>query len=142
MTVRLRAHHLLCMLTYAGDGYSRAFTANFDAIVERIAAGENILIVAGPDDLCAPLLCAPDPHCLRDSVRERDRLAARDLGKLLDMDVSAKCRVTIGEPELRRMREAFASGETREACQGCEWHGLCTAVARRGFRDAKLGPAL
>jgi len=142
MTVRLRAHHLLCMLTYAGDGYSRAFTANFDAIVERIAAGEDILIVAGPDDLCAPLLFTPDPHCLRDSVRERDRLAARDLGKLLDMDLSAECRVTVGKPELRQMREAFASGETREACQGCEWHGLCTAVARRGFRDAKLGPAL
>jgi len=142
MTVRLRPHHMLCMLTYAGDGYSAAFTANFDAIVERIAAGEDVLIVTGPDDLCAPLLCRPDPHCLRDSVRGRDALAARDLGKLLDMDLSAECRVTVGKPELRQMREAFATGETREACQGCQWHGLCTAVARRGFRDAKLGPAL
>jgi hypothetical protein len=142
MTIRLRAHHLLCMLTYAGDGYSRAFTANFDAIVARIAAGENVLIVAGPDDLCAPLLCEPDPHCLRESVRERDRLAARDLGKLLRMDVSEGRRLTLGSSELRQMREAFASGEIRAACQGCEWYGLCTAVAGRGFRDAKLGPAL
>jgi len=142
MTIRLRAHHLLCMLTYAGDGYTAAFTANFDAIVKRIAAGEDILLVAGPDDLCAPLLCEPDPHCLRDSVRERDRLAARDLGTLLRMDVSDGCRVTVGKPELRQMRQAFASGATREACAGCEWYGLCTAVARRGFRDAKLGPAV
>jgi hypothetical protein len=142
MTIRLRAHHLLCMLTYAGDGYSRAFTANFDAIVAQIAAGEDVMIVAGPDDLCAPLLCAPDAHCLRESVRERDRLAARDLSKLLGIDVCEGQRLTLGKPELRQMREAFASGETRAACQGCEWHGLCTAVARRGFRDAKLAPAL
>ena len=25
MTIRLRAHHLLCLLTYAGKGYSPAF---------------------------------------------------------------------------------------------------------------------
>ena len=29
MTVRLRAHHLLCMLTYVGKGYSPAFCAGF-----------------------------------------------------------------------------------------------------------------
>ncbi len=142
MTVRLRAHHLLCMLTYAGDGYSRPFTANFDAIVARIAAGEDLLIVAGPDDICAPLLDAPDAHCLRDSVRARDALAARDIGAMLGVGVCEDQRLTLGSLELQRMQEAFASGEIREACQGCEWYGLCTAVARRGFRDAKLDPAL
>ncbi|RIA47436.1 DUF1284 domain-containing protein [Dichotomicrobium thermohalophilum] len=139
MTVRLRAHHLLCMLTYAGDGYSRAFTANFDAMVARIAAGEEVLIVAGPDDICAPLLCEAECHCLRDSVRARDELAARDLGRLLGIDLSEEQRLLVGKSELRRMRAAFAGGETREACRGCEWHGLCTRVARRGFRGAKLG---
>jgi hypothetical protein len=142
MTLRLRAHHLLCMLTYAGDGYSRAFTANFDAIVAQIAAGEDVLIVAGPDDLCAPLLDAPDAHCLRESVRERDSLAACDLSKLLGINVCEGQRLTLGSSELQSMHKAFVSGETRAACLGCEWHGLCTAVARRGFRDAKLGPAV
>ena len=42
MTVRLRAHHLLCMLTYVGKGYTAAFTANYDRIVERLnAAGRR-----------------------------------------------------------------------------------------------------
>ncbi|WP_292282104.1 DUF1284 domain-containing protein, partial [Mesorhizobium sp.] len=64
MTVRLRAHHLLCLLTYVGKGYSPAFTANYDVVVKRLAGGEDILIVSGPDDICAPLLSESEPHCL------------------------------------------------------------------------------
>ena len=139
MTICLRAHHLLCILTYAGDGYSHAFTANLDAVVARISAGEDVLIVGGPDDICAPLLHADDAHCLRESVRDRDILAARDLGKLLGFDILEGQRLSIARSELRKMRAAFATGETREACAGCEWHGLCTAVARRGFHQSKLG---
>lgn len=138
MSIRLRAHHLLCMLTYSGDGYSRAFTANFDAIVQRIGAGEDVRIVAGPDDVCAPLLREPDPHCLRDSVQARDALAARDLGSLLGVEIIEGAHLTLGPAQLQYMREAFVSGKARAACQGCEWHSLCTGVARRGFRDAKL----
>ena len=43
MTVRLRAHHLLCLLTYVGKGYSPAFTANYDKMVKRLAGGEDVL---------------------------------------------------------------------------------------------------
>jgi len=139
MSIRLRAHHLLCMLTYAGDGYSRAFTANLDAISERISAGEDVLIVDGPDDVCAPLLREADPHCLRDSVQARDALAARDLGPLLGVEIIEGAHLTLGPAHLQHMREAFVSGKARAACQGCEWYGLCTAEARRGFRQAKLG---
>lgn len=128
------------MLTYAGVGYSRAFTANFDAVIARIGAGDEILIVAGPDDVCVPLLDEPDAHCLRDSVRERDALAARDLTDLLETSIFEGQRLTLGASEFRIMREAFASGSTRAACVGCEWHGLCSRLARAGFRDARLAP--
>lgn len=141
MTVRLRAHHLLCLLTYAGSGYTRAFTANFDAVVAQIGAGDELQIVAGPDDICAPLLNEPDTHCLRESVRARDTRAAHDLGKLLGIGIFEGQRLELGAPELKILRGAFASGRARGACIGCEWHGLCTAVARRGFHQAMLGPS-
>ncbi len=57
MTVRLRGHHLLCMLTFVGKGYSPAFVENYDRIAGRLSEGEDILLVDGPDDICAPLLC-------------------------------------------------------------------------------------
>ncbi len=75
MTVRLRGHHLLCMLTYIGKGYSPAFVDNYDTIAERLSGGEDIEIIDGPDDICQPLLCTGDCHCFNESVVVRDRLA-------------------------------------------------------------------
>ncbi|OWU61413.1 2Fe-2S ferredoxin, partial [Staphylococcus aureus] len=40
MTIRLRGHHLLCMLTYVGKGYSPAFVENYDAMAGRLGRGE------------------------------------------------------------------------------------------------------
>ncbi len=59
MTVELRPHHLLCMLTYVGKGYSPAFCANYDAVLARLSAGEEILLVDGPDSVCAPPCRSP-----------------------------------------------------------------------------------
>ncbi len=133
MTIRLRPHHLLCLLTYVGKGYSAAFTANYDAIAARIGAGEAVLIVKGPDDICAPLLSGTEPHCHRNSVIERDRLALRDLGELLDVPPAIGEQVVLGPELLRQMRQAFAAGITRAACAGCEWHGLCSKISAGGY---------
>lgn len=133
MTIRLRPHHLLCLLTYVGKGYSAAFIANYDAIAARIGAGEDVLIVAGPDDICAPLLDDAEPHCHRDSVIERDRLALRDLGELLEASPRLGEHTVLEPAVLRRMRDAFTIGRTRAACAGCEWHGLCTTISAGGY---------
>ena len=138
MTVRLRPHHLLCVLTYVGRGYSPAFTANMTAVAERLGAGEAVEIVAGPDDICAPLLDAPDPHCHRASVMERDRAAAHDLHDLLGLDVRTGARLVLDENVIHRLRAAFASHQIRSACAGCEWVDLCGSIAANGFDGAVL----
>ena len=138
MMVRLRPHHLLCVLTYVGRGYSPAFTANMTAVAERLGAGEDIELVAGPDDICAPLLGGSDPHCHRVSVVERDRAAARDLSGLLGLDVRTGAHLVLDGDLVTRLRAAFASGTTRSACTGCEWVDLCGSIAASGFDGAIL----
>ncbi|MEI9404299.1 DUF1284 domain-containing protein [Mesorhizobium argentiipisi] len=138
MTVRLRAHHLLCLLTYVGKGYSPAFTANYDKVVKRLGEGEAVMIVSGPDDICAPLLGEPEPHCLRESAAERDRLAARDVGAFLNRPIRDGDMLVLDASSLAGMRKAFSAGLTRQACSGCEWFGLCDAVAASGFSDTYL----
>ncbi len=138
MTVRLRPHHLLCLLTYVGKGYTPGFVANYDRIARRLSEGEEVLIVDGPDDVCAALLCEPDPHCYRDSVRLRDAQAAADVGDLLDMTISAGSRIDMYPILLLRMRKAFAGGVTRKACSGCEWSDLCTSIAADGYREVRI----
>lgn len=138
MTVCLRPHHLLCVLTYVGRGYSPAFTANMTAVTERLGAGEDIELVAGLDDICAPLLDAPDPHCHRASVMERDRAAARDLSDLLGLNVRTGAHLVLDEDVIGRLRAVFASNRIRSACTGCEWVDLCGSIAASGFDGAVL----
>ena len=138
MTVRLRAHHLLCMLTYVGEGYSKAFTANYDRIVARLTRGEDILLVAGPDDVCAPLLGDAEPHCHRESVVERDRLAALAASQLLGLEVAPGIGLTLSPAQIAQMRQAFRAGTSRAACADCEWSALCTRIAATGYPGARL----
>lgn len=142
MTVRLRPHHLLCLLTYVGKGYSPAFVANYEAIAERLSKGEDVTIVAGPDDICAPLLGGSDTHCLQPGIDERDRLAARDVSRLLSQPVHAGARIDLTATTLARLREAFGDGVTRSACAGCEWSGLCDTVAKGGYEGTLVQCAL
>lgn len=138
MTVRIRAHHLLCMLTYVGKGYSEAFTKGYDKVVQRLSSGEDMLLVAGPDDICQPLLGDPDPHCFWDTVPERDRLAANAVGALIGRPIRDGERFSLDASMIGRMREAFYAGTTRQACHGCEWFDLCSTIADSGFSNVRL----
>jgi hypothetical protein len=127
------------MLTYVGEGYSPAFIANYDRIAARLSGGEGAMIVEGPDEICAPLLAGAEPHCLGDSVAERDRQAARDISALLGRNISAGERIETDQALLARLRAGFVTGQTRAACAGCEWAGLCSTVAADAFREARMG---
>jgi len=136
VTVRVRPHHLLCLLTYVGRGYDAKFTANFDTIARHLGRGEEILIVSGPDDICRPLLDTDENHCDRESVAERDRLAARDVSTLLGQSIREGTSLRLNAKLVARMRRAFTSGRTRAACAGCNWVELCTEVAESTYRGA------
>ncbi len=140
MTVRLRAHHLLCMLTYVGKGYSPAFVENYEVIAARLSAGEEIELVAGPDDICHPLTADPDAHCHGTSVVERDEEAAAAVACLLGSPLGPGVRIKPTAALVARLRKTFATGEIRTACSGCEWSGLCGSVAETGYIGVRLAP--
>jgi hypothetical protein len=138
VTVHLRAHHLLCMLTYVGRGYTPAFVENYDGIVARLSEGEPICLVDGPDDICAPIQDITTAHCHNESVVERDRLALDAVRALLGTAVDLDREFGLDAPMLADFRAAFGRGQTRAACAGCEWSGLCDHVAAAGYPGAAL----
>lgn len=136
MTVRLRGHHLLCLLTYKGEGYSSAFIANFDALIERLKKGETIELLEGPDEICAVLINEdPCAHCLETRVLERDSKALHALEQAQLID---KKPFTVTKEWLAQMRAAFLTGNIREACETCEWQDLCNTVVANDFVDTRL----
>ncbi len=140
MTVRLRAHHLLCMLTYVGKGYSPAFVENYEVIAARLSAGEEIELVAGPDDICGPLTADSEAHCHGASVIARDRAAADAVARLIGSPLPLGARITPTLALIELLRANFATGEIRGACTGCEWSDLCDQVAGDAFASARVAP--
>lgn len=132
------------MLAYAGKGYTQAFSENYDRVIARLAAGEDIAIVEGPDDICAALLAEPDCHCHNESVRRRDRDAAQAVADRLGRPIGVGETLALDARTLATLRAGFADGNMRKACgaypdsQPCEWHDTCSAIAAAGFADTRL----
>jgi Uncharacterized conserved protein len=139
--IHLRPHHLLCLLTYVGKGYSPTFVENYDRIVARLNDGEEIEITDGPDDICAPIACDMSEHCHGASVISRDALAARDVGRILAMEIAPGTRTQLSPEAITRLRAAFASNEIRDACTGCDWEALCTQIAAKGYVATRVFPS-
>lgn len=126
------------MLTHVGKGYSPAFVATFRDAMERLGAGEDILVVDGPDDLCAPLLGDPDAHCRGPSVSERDTKARASIHDHLGLSAVPGRRIGLDAATLSTLRRSFRTGELRAACAGCAWSDLCSHVAETRYRNVVL----
>ncbi|WP_298815149.1 DUF1284 domain-containing protein [uncultured Roseibium sp.] len=140
MTVSIRPHHLLCMLTYLGRGYTPDFVKNYDQIIQRLNKGEALSLVTGPDDICAPMLAEAGCHCHNDSVRVRDEMAARQIGAVLKTSLVGNMALRLTTSQVLALRAAFANGAIRAGCEGCEWYELCSNIAAKKFRGCHLAP--
>lgn len=142
MTVRLRPHHLLCMLTYVGKGYTSGFVENYDRVAARLNAGEDIELVEGADDICEGLLCESHAHCFNVGSVQRDETARSSVSAFLGETLTAGSGLKATPDFLAKMRGAFATGDIRQACRGCQWIRLCDRIAASGFAGVKIGEPL
>lgn len=134
--IRLRPHHLMCILTYVGRGYTPAFVQNMNQIVEGIRQGTDVCLVCGPDDICASLP-DEDRHCARPSVTERDQSATLAIRRILGVNMEGSASVLLPTETLSRLRDEYLQVREQTCC-GCEWYDLCGAVASRDFLGTKL----
>ncbi|MTI18998.1 DUF1284 domain-containing protein [Rhodobacteraceae bacterium RKSG542] len=139
MTVRLRGHHLLCMLTFQGDGYSPRFTVNYKRVIDRLNKGEEIEIVKGPDDVCAPLLKEElEPHCHNLSVLDRDARALEMVSEVLEEEIKVGSVLESTPTLVKKLRLAYASGPLKNACNGCQWTNTCDTVVLGNYKSTIL----
>ena len=140
MPVRLRGHHFLCMLTFRGLGYSTEFTANMASKIARIKAGAPVILIEGPDDICAGMTKAcinsTGHDCSIADILAMDVTARNAVETVLKRDLKISAKVT--QTELSHLRAAFANGTIREACAGCSWFELCNQIADEQFSGTHL----
>ena len=133
--IRLRGHHLWCLLGYRGMGYSEQYVANMTAVHQRLRTHPEtgITIVDGPDDLCA---CFPEDrpnHCADVDVAVRDHAVLGLLGLRVDTSLQ-------WDEVQQRVRERVTRGHLTEACQSCSW--LAYGVCEEGLERIRQGQGL
>ncbi len=81
-SIRLRGHHLLCLLGYQGLGYSHEFVSNMTTIYAQLRSmpQTSVTLIGGVDDLCAKFPSSEDYHCEDSHVHVRDRVILERLG--------------------------------------------------------------
>lgn len=129
-SIRLRGHHLLCLLGFRGMGYSERFTANMRDIYETLRRNPDtiVTVVSGPDDLCAYFPEDRPCHCDNDTVHRRDEIVLRHL------NIRTGERLSWREI-LQRIRAHVQPEHLPVWCAGCPWlgYGVCEeGVARIG----------
>ncbi|MGO4545232.1 DUF1284 domain-containing protein [Paenibacillus sp. 2TAB23] len=121
MTIRLRGHHLLCLLGYRGMGYSDDFCTNMTAIYERLRTQPHTLVelITGPDDVCQAYPSDKDNHC-EGTVYGLDEAVLSKLGLAAGMQESwhALCS---------RVAGSIVPEDISRLCTTCPWekYGVC-----------------
>jgi len=119
--VKVRAHHLLCLLAFAGEGYSDTFEQEFGRLARTYrTSGKLMEIVCGSDEACAacPHLGAEGCRSAEDGpeprVLELDNAVLDALGLRPGLFESSFL--------LARVR-ALSPALLHSLCSKCSWYG-------------------
>ena len=126
--MRLRAHHLLCLLGFRGLGYSPEFVANMDGIAQRLRSFPETLIeiVCQPDDICSSCPFLGGKGCQDKGPNSEKRRRGQDRAVIDRLNVRAGGKLSWLEIR-ERVRPAISSQDLDEICHDCQWlpQGYC-----------------
>jgi hypothetical protein len=119
--MRLRAHHLICLHFFRGEGYTQAYVENLRGILSR-AESEEIEVVMGADEVCQPC-----PH-LREGIctKGEEQITELDLIAMNLLGVKPGDKVLWKDIELSGIMERWK----KYACFDCEYKEICSRDER------------
>ena len=115
---KIRAHHGVCLYFFQGKGYSGDFVENMARMKAILAENPEIILMDGPDDICAAC-----PNRLTETCAEK---ASR-----YDREVLRRCGLSVGERHPYRefsrkvIETILRPGVRAEICGDCQWSSLC-----------------
>ncbi|MBE0415527.1 MAG: DUF1284 domain-containing protein [Dehalococcoidia bacterium] len=132
--MKLRAHHLICIIGFRGLGYSKEYVDNMTKIVVQLRSSPETLIeIAGkPDDICSPCPFLGDKGCQERGLESEEVVRNRDLAVTGRLNMVVGDRITWAEAE-ERIRSSISPEDLDKICQDCQWLplGYCVAGLKR-----------
>ena len=122
MKLKLRGHHLLCLLGFQGYGYDKDFISNMDYI-NKVRKDKDTLITLtnSPDDIC--IKC---PNLINNICTDKKQ---NELIEKMDNEVLSKFNINKEYESLALFKEVTSTFNTLKSiesiCHDCKWCGQC-----------------
>jgi hypothetical protein len=119
--LKIRGHHLLCLLGFRNRGYSPEFVAAMSQVAEtfRSDSGAPIVLVTSCDVICASCPHNIDDEC-RKSPEAAKRIKDKDAAILRKLGFWANSRTT-PEEAWAKVKEKFSPEDITAMCSSCQW---------------------
>lgn len=119
-SVRLRAHHGMCLAFFRGQGYSSGFTANMEKVHSSLKEDTQIELCVGKD-----VICSACPNLQKGVCTTAEKVEKYDKRVLEACGFSAGSRITWKEFSQTVEKNIIESGKRKEICGDCSWTELC-----------------
>lgn len=133
--IKLRGHHLFCLLGYRGMGYSKEYVKNMTRLHQILRDNPKtwIKIVEGPDQLCEKYPNSGEYHCQNANIYDRDAAI------LEKMELKIGHILTWEEIE-SRIKTHVSPSVIQVVCETCTWRSY--GVCEEGIQDIHHGKGL
>jgi hypothetical protein len=126
VSLKIRAHHLLCFQGYQGYGYSKEFQDNLERIIKLINTDPDLEmeVIAEKD-----MICSCCPYMVKTDC-QRNQYSAR-MVRLIDLKVLEKLNLKEGVREKAQNIIALTNtniknfDDIQEICGDCQWREKC-----------------
>ena len=120
--LKLRGHHLFCLLGYQGMGYSEEYVENMTSLHQMLREEPEtwVQLIEGPDQLCEKYPNSGEYHCQDQHIGDRDRVILEKLGLKIGQIIKWK------EIETSIQKNVVPS-DIEAVCETCSWrsYGVC-----------------
>lgn len=126
-SIKIRAHHLLCMQNFKGFGYNRDFINNMENVIEEINSSPELEleIVSKCDIICSHCPHRKDNKCTKEPASARE-LKNLDTRVLKDLNLKEGTKVKAGEiVSLVKDKLSKDTSYIKNTCKECEWKEIC-----------------
>lgn len=125
-SIKIRAHHLLCIQGFQGYGYSQEFVHYMNKVVKYLESHLNckLQIVKGVDVICA--------HCPHQNDGFCDKDCTSNSLEAMDNKIIKKLNIKEGHEDktfiiLKRVNEIFKTKlDIKDICGNCSWKFKCS----------------
>jgi len=125
-SIKIRAHHLLCVQGYQGYGYSDKFQANLERIIKLICTVPNleIEIIAEKDMICSYCPHTGEIDCQLDEDSAQ-KIQSMDLKVLEKLNIKEGIRDKAQNLVMLTNTKFITYYDIQEICGNCRWEEKC-----------------